>query len=460
MPAGDILPEPSPSARMSRRHAARSRPGATEGATAPARQPLARRLPYAGIAVTVIVLLSALFATPAVRDAATGARADETLLQFGPGYLALGPAWDVLDVLTLLSVRDHIALIIWLTVLYAAWRVFRRRGAATVGRLRREAGLATLALVALFLVYAFGALAPRPMAQLAITIGEREQVLAFDAHAHTQYSHDGRPGWSPEDVREWHRGAGFDAAYVADHRTYEGIQRGYANNPEQAGQGTVLLPALEVVWNGEHVNILNAGLRYKGLTTESLRDIDEEALSLASMIPNSEPVLVYTIPGNLERVVAAAGAGSAGSRAIEVIDGAPRGLGQSRAERQRILRIADSLDLALVAGSDNHGWGRTAPGWTLIRIPGWRGMSADSLASSIDYVLRLGRRKATRVVERVAGTGDEPLAVAFALPVIGWRMFTTLSPDQRSMWLAWTWVIVVASRFVRAQARRRRAAAA
>lgn len=445
---------------MPRRHAARSRPGATEPTTATARPSLLRRLPLAGIAITAIVLLTALFATPAVRDAATGERASETLLQFGPGYLALAPLWDMLDTLTLLSVRDHIALLAWLIVLYAAWRILRRRGATSVGRFRREAGLATLSLVLLLLVYAFGALVPRPMAQLAITIGEREQVLAIDTHAHTQYSHDGRPGWSPEDVREWHRSAGFDAVYISDHRSYEGIQRGFANNPVQAGQGTMLLPAIEVFWNGEHVNILNAGLRYKGLTTESLRDVDDEALRLASTIPNTEPVLVYTIPGNLSRVVAAQGPGTAGVRAIELVDGAPRGLGQARAERARIIAIADSLDLALVAGSDNHGWGRTAPAWTLIRIAGWRGMSADSLTSNIDRVLRLGRRRATRVVERVAGTGDGAVAVTFALPVIAWRMFTTLSGDQRSMWIVWTWAIVIVARFLRTQARRRQAAAA
>jgi predicted metal-dependent phosphoesterase TrpH len=422
------------------------------------RQPLLRRLPIVGIVLTIVVLVSALFDTPPVRDAATGGRVGEVMLQMGPGYLAFAPLWDVLDALTLLSVRDHIALLVWLIVVYVAWRILRRRVATTPVRKRREAGLATLALVLLFLVYAFGALAPRPMAQLAVTIGEREQVLAVDVHAHTRYSHDGRPGWTPEDVREWHRSAGFDAAYISDHRTFEGVERGYANNPVQAGQGTMLLPAIEVVWNGEHVNILNAGLRFRGLTTESLRDVDEEALKLASSIEGAEPVLVYTIPGNLDHVVAAPGSGTAGERAIEVIDGAPRGLGQSRRERQRILRIADSLDLALVAGSNNHGWGRTASGWTLLRIPGWRGMGADSLALHIDRVLREGRRQATRVVERVGGTGDGPLAVAFALPVIAWRMFTTLSGDQRTMWIIWTWVIVIAARFLRT--RRRRAAAA
>jgi hypothetical protein len=45
--------------------------------------------------------------------------------------------------------------------------------------------------------------------------------------------------------------------------------------------------------------------------------------------------------------------------------------------------------------------------------------------------------------------GTNPLALAFAGPVIAWRMFTTLSPDERVMWLLWTWVIVLIWRGVR-----------
>jgi hypothetical protein len=288
-------------------------------------------------------------------------------------------------------------------------------------------------------------------------VGQREEIIAVDVHSHTQYSHDGRPGWTAEDVRAWHRDAGYDVAYISDHRTFEGIERGIANNPVQAGQGTMLLPALEVVWRGEHVNILNAGWRYKGLTDQALRDIDEQALALASLIPKTEPVLIETFPGNLANMRPAHGTGTAGVRAIEIIDGDPRGLGQTRRERARILRAADSLDLALVAGSNNHGWGHTAPGWTLLRIVGWRGMGADSLSARIDRILREGGRGATRVVERIGGTGDGFIGVVFALPVIAWRLLTTLAPDQRVMWLLWTWAIVLLAGSVR-RARRRRLA--
>jgi hypothetical protein len=140
--------------------------------------------------------------------------------------------------------------------------------------------------------------------------------------------------------------------------------------------------------------------------------------------------------------------------AIEIVDGSPRGLSQGRRDRARIVRLADSLDLALVTGSDNHGWGRAAPGWTLLRIPGWRGMPTDSLSRRIEEILRIGRRQATRVIERRIADGTSPIALVFALPAVAWRMFTTLGADERVMWLVWAWGIVVVTRGFRAYLRR------
>ena len=42
---------------------------------------------------------------------------------------------------------------------------------------------------------------------------------------------------------------------------------------------------------GEHVNILSAGRRYKGVVTRDLRDVDEQSLMLANMFPATTPLL-------------------------------------------------------------------------------------------------------------------------------------------------------------------------
>lgn len=409
-----------------------------------------RRLPWTPIALTLLVLVSALLAVPPVRDAATLGPVPEVRLLFPASYLALSPLYDVLDALSLQTVGQHVATAVSVLVLVALWRWWRarwrrREGDAAPRSLGRaalvETGWVLGALLALVILYAFGAIVQRPMAQLA---AGPVDVVVVDMHAHTDASHDGRKGWDAEDVRRWHRDGGYDAVYVSDHRSMRGAEDGWANNPLQSGQGVVLLPALEAVWDGAHMNILSAQRSYGGLTTADLRDIDTTAIQLASTIRGKEPVLVQTFPDAWKDVKPARGRATAGARAIEIVDGAPRGISQVRRDRARILAHADTFNLALVAGTNNHGWGRTAPGWTLFRIPSWRGMPPDSLADEIEFTIREAGRAATRVVERTAVNPGSPALLPLSLPMVAWRMFTTLNVEQRVSWIAWAWLLWLA----------------
>jgi len=395
------------------------------------------------VIVTLLVLVTSAVAVEPIRDAALLSSVGEARLDVTAPYLSIAPISAILDTLTLLTVAQHIALLVWAIVLFAAWRALRKRrdGVQPV----REAIAAGIFLAIVFAIYAIGAMVPRPMARIAIS---DETVLAVDFHAHTKYSHDGRSGWSDDKVRSWMNGAGFDAAYITDHRTFEGAERGVSANPGVAGEGTLLFQGLEAGYNGEHVNVLSAGRRYKGLTGADLRDIDEQSLNLAFMFPATSPVVIETLPGDVEKVKDSTAKGVS-VVAMEIIDGSPRGLAQGRRDRSRIVHLADSLNFALVTGTDNHGWGRTAPGWTLLRVPGWRGMTTDSLSRRIEDVIRLGRRSATRPVERIVAGGQNPLSLALTPILVPWRMLTTLSADERVMWIIWTWAIVFAIRAVR-----------
>ena len=388
----------------------------------------------------------------------------EAHLELSAAYIAIAPLSNMLDTITLLGARQHVVVLVSLLVIFAAIRVWRatvRRRASDPTPMRRsrigqEVGYAGLFLLGLVLVYAAAVLLPRPMA--ALVAQPSDVIVVVDFHAHTRFSHDGRPGWEPTDVRAWHHASGFDAAYISDHRTVQGAELGIADNPREAGLGTMLLQALEVGWRGEHINVLNADRFYKGLTTSDLRDIDDQSLALASLLPGREPILIETLPGKLEAMIPAKGPRTAGIRSIELLDGSPRGLDQTRVLRSRIVHLADSLDLAMVAGSDNHGWGRAAPGWTLVIVPGWRGMGTDSLAFSIERALRAGK-EATRVVERrIAGelNGGNALELALTLPVVIWNMFTTLSVDERVAWVIWVWVMALVWRLTSNSRRRRR----
>ena len=415
-------------------------------------------VPLGIILLALLVVLSAAVPVEPVRDAVTLGRVTEVSLRLPAAYLLLAPLSNVLDTLTLMSVRQHIAFVLTISFVYAVWWWGAGRDglarALPARRALRELARIGVGFVVLLALYAAAAMLPRPMARLDAST----DVMAVDFHAHTKYSHDGRPDWTPEAVRQWHRDAGFDVAFITDHRTFEGARDAWANNPTAAGQGTVLLPAIEVVWKGEHVNVLDADRMYRGILNASLRDIDDRALTMGSILPGAEPVLIETLPGDLSKVQAAAGKGTAGVRAIEIVDGAPRGLGQTRAERARIIHLADSTNLALVAGSDNHGWGRTAAGWTLMFVPEWRSATPDVLSKAIANVLRQGGRKSTRVVVRYIVNTEMGVALPFTAPLVGWGMLRALSTDERVVWLAWClvaylgWRVVVARRRARATA--------
>ena len=409
-----------------------------------------------GLALAIIALLalSAAWAIDPIRDAATGGVVPEATLDRSAGYLLIAPLSAILDTITLLSVRQHVALVVTLVLGWAVWWWWSRRStdlAIPPGRravrIVARVGIAVVGLVGL---YAIAVMVPRPMAALRT---EGPAILAIDFHAHTRHSHDGRWNWEAEDVRRWHRKAGFDVAYISDHRTFDGAREGWANNPTQAGTETLLLPAIEAVWQGEHVNILDADRMYQGILDPALRDVDTEALKLASLVPGNEPVLIETIPGNLSKVVTAKGRGTAGVRAIELIDGAPRGLAQSRQQRPRILDIADSANLALVAGSDHHGWGHAASAWTLLILPGWRAASPEAVSRAIAGTIRSGGRGATKVVERYVADTDAPVLVPFTVPLVTWGMLRTLSLDERVVWVVWIVALVLLTR-VRALRRR------
>jgi predicted metal-dependent phosphoesterase TrpH len=402
---------------------------------------------WAVLALAALIVGSAPFAIPPIRDAVTLDQVAEAAFRRPAGYVLLAPLSNVLDLLTLLSVRQHIAVLLTLLVGYAVW--WWRRGrivpptvTTPARRAARIAARLGLALLGLFVVYLSGVLLPRPMA--ALEVGP--DIVAIDFHAHTRYSHDGRPHWTAEDVRAWHRDAGFGAVYVTDHRTFDGAREGWANNPILAGQGVSLLPAIEAVWKGEHVNVLDADKMYRGILTPTLGDIDEEALRLASAVVGGEPVLIETLPGDLSKMLAATGPGAPGVRAIELIDGAPRGLGQVRRERARIIKLADSLNLALVAGSDHHGWGRTATGWTLMYLPGWRGVAPERLASAIEQSIRRGGNGTTKVIERYVADTETGIALPFTAPLVMWGMLRTLSTEERVAWLAWGLALYLLSR--------------
>jgi amino acid transporter len=204
-----------------------------------------RGLPWLALALVALLALSAAWAIDPIRDAATKGAVTEVTLDRSAGYLLIAPISAILDTITLLTVRQHVALVLTLAIVWGAWWWLTRRERDLAVSPKRRAVLvaarAGVALATIVGVYVVALLVTRPMAALQ---KDNLAILAVDFHAHTKYSHDGRWNWEAEDVRRWHRKSGFDVAYISDHRSFDGAREGWANNPTQSGTETILLPAI------------------------------------------------------------------------------------------------------------------------------------------------------------------------------------------------------------------------
>ncbi len=387
----------------------------------------------------MLLFAGAIVPCPSLRDAVTLAPADRVHLELPPLYVALAPIFGVMDVLACLTLTQQIALVLTLGVVVGAGWPSRSH---SLVRPRTRLGAALLFAVGL-LAYAEAMLLwDRPMARLR---AEDPDEVVVDFHSHTQDSHDGRPGFDDERNRTWHALAGFNVAYVTDHHAWRRHP-----NPTNAGEGTLLLTGAELRLAKTFVVALDDPTRY--LEVLDKRHTTVIPGRLEGLAPALRPGLVLPLPMRTDRAERAWREASGGVIALEVRDGDPRAIEQSRREHDDLLRLADHLDVALVSGTNLHGWGRTASAWTLLRIPGWGGMPPDQIAAAIEDVLRRRSPGAVRVVERVvADPGSSTFARLLALPLVAVSLIRALQPWERASWLVWIWApaLVMRARHLR-----------
>jgi hypothetical protein len=385
------------------------------------------------IVITLVVLAGWPLAVSPLVNLETYATAPNAHLALGAGFVVLAPICDVMDALTLLSVSQLVAFLVSLAALYVVWRELHWRRAGTT--LFREIRMAVVSLACLLAFLAICVVSPRPMARLTL---DDPAALAVDVHSHTRFSHDGRSSFTPDANRAWHRNAGFDVAFITDHSRFEGAREAALQNPARAGDGLVALSGVEFVAKHNHLVALDA----TDSATSRLGIDSTGGGAVAQGTVVRYPALVQTIPDNLARLVPPDASGLHGVIAIELSDGSPRGIEQGQRDRMHIVHLADSLNLALVAGSDNHGWGQTAVAWSVLRIPGWRTLSPDSLGSAIVGRLRTARRHAVEVIARRSpdAAGSRVLVVA-TLPAVAWNILLTMSPLERLTWITWAWIL-------------------
>jgi predicted metal-dependent phosphoesterase TrpH len=373
--------------------------------------------------VAAVILAGALVPTSSVRDAVTGAVPREVYFQLPASYVLTSPVSRLLDIIGLMSVGQHI--VFFLTIVGVAILLGARSGRALI-----SGGVTVLALL---IAYALSAAMPRPMAALVVL---NPQSVRVDFHSHTNASTDARKSFDAEDNRAWHRAGGFDVAYVSDHRSFSGAEAALARNPRIATDGTTLLSAYEGRYRG--LFMIDLGLT----RADSAALLDSRRwMRTGNLKSGRRPANVVAIPGPLTDVQRDARDGAPGMAAIEIVDGSPKGFSQHDRDRREIIARADSLNLALVAGSNNHGWGRVVPGWTILNIPNWQNMSPDSLGANIERALRDNPRRAVRVMERARPQPASVAGLILTVPAFAVQIFRELTPPERFAWIFWIWAI-------------------
>ena len=424
---------------------------AAERSAARAALPLPRPGTLGALALSAIVIAAfAVARSPLVMTSSVGPVAMQSAggrLELSAAYVAFAPICNVFDAFTLLSLSQHGAILAWAIAVVFVWRGWRstraRKSRSVPRQCAREGACLAGAVVAALTFYATGALVPRPMATLALA---NPDDLAVDVHSHTEASHDGRPGFDADANRRWHAGAGFDAVYVTDHRGYEGAASAVRGNAPRAGDGIVLLPGIESRYGGMHVTVLGATVadsvdRKGTLDVARLQQLASRAQASRSAAPGL--VTVLTMPGPLHQIPP-----ELSFAAVELSDGAPRGLEFTRRHEVALRRLARERGAMPVAGSNNHGWGNTATAWTVMRLPDWRAMTPSQLDLAIRGAIIRGD-SSIRIVERVAPPLPRDLGMWLATPaLLGWQIAAHMTPPERLAWLGWIWGLWAAARLL------------
>lgn len=397
-----------------------------------------KTLQFSAFAVLFLVFFSSLFAHSSIVTDSPVNPSWRPVLALPVTYQLLSPLSRTLDMLSLLSATQHWFVLGSAVLLYLGIRGYRHRSRRRISPVRELASLGKYFL-GLAAVYLAVALLPRPMARLSLA--DRD-LIVVDFHSHTNESHDGRPGFTLEANRAWHEKAGFTAVYISDHRKYLGLAFLRAELPPKPHTAT-LLPAFEAREVGAHVVVL-------GMPVSESEDPERHLTKLIGQAPNIDTLpfqMILTLPDELGAIELAKLKSSGKLTAIELDDGSPRGLGQTDMSHDRILGDAAALNLSLVAGSNNHGWGFTADAWNVMRIPSWYRMSPVVIDSAIRSSLENERKAAvTLIYRRRVPTSHSIFGNALVLPRIIWDMLTTLTWTERGIWAVWIALVLMFGR--------------
>ncbi|HMG17890.1 MAG TPA: hypothetical protein VK573_04130 [Gemmatimonadales bacterium] len=372
---------------------------------------LLRRHPVA-IALVLLLLVTAIRPLSPLVDAVTGSVPGDADLDRPILYVMFAPLSNTLDALTFFTMaRAEWALGVWMLAL-GAWGALRRSPAPITRRRRVARALGGPAVLILLGVAAV--LLPRPVPRFTTTSGSGTVI---DYHAHTNASHDGRPGWTLARLATWHARQGFQASYVTDHNViYD------RSLPAPPGTPISLLPGVE--WSVYRQHVVAIG-PVEPLPRDSFGESSARMMRIFAAIERQGGLSIASLPEYWRNHRADLGAFVvAGVDGFEIVNCSPKGLSFPSGGRREVLALAGGHDLVVVGASDNHGWGRVTCVWNVSR-PGAQGFQTNHVFARPLALLQ----------------GDwRPWTAPITQP---WFMLRSLSWSERASWLTWVFIILL-----------------
>jgi len=371
---------------------------------------LLRRHPVA-IGLVLLLLITAIHPLSPLVDAVTGSTPGDADLDRPILYVLFAPLSNTLDALTFFSMGRAIwALVVWILLL-GSWGAVR--AVSDSASRRRVIATTVLGPAILFLLVVAAVLLPRPVPRLVTADGAGTVI---DYHAHTNASHDGRPGWTLSNLAAWHARQGFEATYVTDHNAV------YDGSLPPAETPISLLPGVE--WSVFRQHILAIGT-VAPIVRDSFGFTTPRMLGIFATIKSQGGLSIASLPeywrnhrDDLDAFVLA------GVDGFEIVNCAPKALAFPSDGRRQVLTLAAGHDLLVVGASDNHGWGQVTCVWNLSR-PGAQGFQTN--------------RVFARPLALVQGDW-----LPWTAPVTQpWLMFRSLTWSERASWLTWVLIILL-----------------
>jgi hypothetical protein len=412
---------------------------------------LLRRLPLFSIILTLGLLAARVLRAPILSDP-TGSPLPESLhLAYPTLHLILAPLFDLWDGVSMLSMTRLKGFVAGLGLLFIAWRAvaaFRRRrldpdAGPPIG-LVRELGALVVGMGLLAAFVAGGMLWHRPMVSLR---GVPPNMILADFHSHTNASHDVAgtlmKGFDAEANRRWHRGGGFDAAFITDHNTIDGFPAEWV-----MGGSTLLCPGIEVsAWRAHIVMLGTTRAIDRAPYVDSLGGVLQ---LLRDSGPRHHGLAIASLPeydrnhwSNLDALI------QAGIAGFEIVNASPKANDFIQARRDSIIALARQHDLLLLAVTDSHGWGATVLAWNLVRIPGWQPADPGACGVLIRQ-LQAGGSEAVQIAERHHLRRESWWPWILTPAGVVWESWRSLSMLQVVSWIVWIWIVGLVRAYRRA----------